>query len=819
MLSEPLRMPNARFVRYGADGSFPSEALARAVFESLAAKQRHVAIIADEETLDDLPWLGSERLDPTKDYQWSGILVQRKITKPARRVVKGTYTEWFQWYMRTQRLRAFHTVVLIGPFAVVADSEKGGYIDGLLARLSGKAQQIIIVTRDNAPAPPTVDERRIMEVARTLLYGTRLTWPELLKQAGRTLVPIPREKLEKTVGRYKWRIAKHHPRLRLDDIDEELVQGMVARVPSDYVDGKKGQIEQLFERKDRFHRELRAPDEMLRQRLFEKVGRLGWVTVPEGAEGLSIWLERLNKEFDPRLGKIHNSLEYVDREQWLGLLAPTRQHVRRLLDGLVAEGRLERKLWFREIGRPALAYLLPGKTPFLKGRCGQCAFYVPVRRRCRLWWLVNKKQVFFDAKWKKPGSSVTQFELHKMKYASRIGPHSSACQRYIDKKRDHLRKAVPAHCDTCGNGLRPPEGSAVTCMNCGTKYVRYKTKVKVMTAYEHEYTKLYAEITGGDATTDLETWKKEMRGRLPTLLEQKTETQDLDLLADADSEEHLARIWPQFNQGLQNQVDRLANTSNIAKRFTMAMAESAKNATQRIIAIAKLYAGDVGPAIALQEKYLALIPSAGPSRLLTYEALVMREYWRCYGLALKKAQQWFGPRKRSRFVREFVGDPAGKARGYSALDAAINYLHQRRLRQAELINADVGFIGISDGFLHKEQFNSRGIGLLLDMIDPFKFADREELLVVALNGGISWMDFRLERDRRGSTFYYPSEKGRVILDQAGADADALVVRYQNREMRLKEAFREFATLLLHELEKDGQDLLLAKPFVLGAMPE
>jgi hypothetical protein len=204
-----------------------------------------------------------------------------------------------------------------------------------------------------------------------------------------------------------------------------------------------------------------------------------------------------------------------------------------------------------------------------------------------------------------------------------------------------------------------------------------------------------------------------------------------------------------------------------------------------------------------QGKYLTLIMGASPTKLLPYEALVMRQYWLCYGLALKGAQQWFGPRKRSRFVAEFVKDPAGRARGYSPVDAAINYLHQRRLRQAERINAEVGFQGTCDGFLHKERYNSRKIGLLLDMIDPFKFADREELLLVVLDQGLTWDDFRIETDRRGSNFYYPTSIAEDKLNQAGADADNLVVRYQGIDMSLIDAYRTFASSLLHTL--DTQD--------------
>ncbi len=133
------------------------------------------------------------------------------------------------------------------------------------------------------------------------------------------------------------------------------------------------------------------------------------------------------------------------------------------------------------------------------------------------------------------------------------------------------------------------------------------------------------------------------------------------------------------------------------------------------------------------------------------------------------------------------------------MDAAINYLHQRRLQQAIRINAEAGILGRCDGFLHKERYNSRRIGLLLDMIDPFKFADREILLAVILNGGLSWRDFKLETDRRGLTFYYPTGDAKAKLDRAGVDADNSVVRYQGSEIQLNEAYRQFAASLFQEL--------------------
>jgi hypothetical protein len=653
-------------------------------------------------------------------------------------------------------------------------------------------------------------------VLRALLYGTRLSRPELVELASRTFVTIPGDLLDKALKRNgHWQISKEHPRLRLEELDEELLQGMLATVPRGYIGGKPGQVESLFKRQGRLWRGLEVPDSMLNERVLEDVKTRAWETVPDEAKKAGEWLRELSSAGDPRLERLYRSQEFVSDRQWQAVINPPRRQVHRVMQRLAGEGMLETRIWFREIGRPATAYFLPGKPPFLEERCGQCAFYVPAKRNCRLWWLVDKKRRFFDHGWREAGSLVTPFEIHKMKYAWRIGPHSSACTRFIDKKRDHLRKAVPPKCEICGEALRAV-GRTVICQNCHTKYVKYtkwgekeKEKVKVLTAYEHEFNRLYHEITGGDAAADYQEVRREIRSRLPEIMKGKVGEEDVDVLADElpEPEPGPPRVWPRFDRELQDKVNRLAQTTDVARRFSIAMARSAISATRRIGELAKLNPKEVAQAVTNQGRYLARIEAANPAHLLTYEALIMNQYWKCYRLALGKGRLWFGPRKRGRFVSELVGSSAGRARGYTAVDAAINYLHQRRLRQAERINAEIGFTGTCNGFLHKERYNSRGIGLLLDMIDPFKFADREELLVVTLNGGISWTDFRLERDRRGSTFYYPAQSAESILNQAGSDADEIEASFGGRETKLSEAYRQFATGMLSSLGTGKSDEL------------
>jgi hypothetical protein len=105
------------------------------------------------------------------------------------------------------------------------------------------------------------------------------------------------------------------------------------------------------------------------------------------------------------------------------------------------------------------------------------------------------------------------------------------------------------------------------------------------------------------------------------------------------------------------------------------------------------------------------------------------------------------------------------------------------------------------------------------MIDPFKFADREELLLVVLNRGLTWRDFRIEVDRRGSNFYYPRAEAEPKLDQAGMAADALVVKYLGVSVGLAEAYRQFATNLLSVIEGSENTVPFLDSFVFSFSAE
>jgi hypothetical protein len=142
----------------------------------------------------------------------------------------------------------------------------------------------------------------------------------------------------------------------------------------------------------------------------------------------------------------------------------------------------------------------------------------------------------------------------------------------------------------------------------------------------------------------------------------------------------------------------------------------------------------------------------------------------------------------------------GRARGYTAVDAAINYLHQRRLFKARSINVQLGLdFNPGEGFLHRRRWNPEGLGLVLDLIDPFKFADREKLLGAVLDVSLNWRDFYGATDRHGVRFYYPRPEAVGVLERVGEAADKTPVNYGGAALTLVEAYRSMVTSLIQNL--------------------
>ncbi len=99
-----------------------------------------------------------------------------------------------------------------------------------------------------------------------------------------------------------------------------------------------------------------------------------------------------------------------------------------------------------------------------------------------------------------------------MRNSSRISPHSSACMNFVDKKRDYSLKELPSQCDVCGEPLSSMPGKLNECINCRTRYVRAKKKVRVLTAYENRFQSAYLELGGRKPSVDLTRLREERAG-------------------------------------------------------------------------------------------------------------------------------------------------------------------------------------------------------------------------------------------------------------------------------------------------------------------
>lgn len=201
------------------------------------------------------------------------------------------------------------------------------------------------------------------------------------------------------------------------------------------------------------------------------------------------------------------------------------------------------------------------------------------------------------------------------------------------------------------------------------------------------------------------------------------------------------------------------------------------------------------------------------TRALAYEARVNNLYWSAYKTMLRVSGLDFKSRVRDRFVRELVDSARARARGYSPANAGINYLHQRRLVRCRVVNAraGIGWVGC-EGMFHVAK-RKPSIGLLLDLSDSFRLADREAFLAESLKFNISREDFVARLGRHRLWFFYPSAEGLEKLENIGSNADAMRVNFVGRELELTEAYQEFVKSFVNAVDKREVELL--RPFVYG----
>ncbi len=892
-------------VHFHRQGEDVSRSVTDFIYESQRSYRRdRCAVFGELEVVKLLVknGLDADYLYADTNYQWSGI--QRRAQKPWKRIIAGDYAEWFLWYMKWQRFRAFHTIVLLNPIQYLLECESRGYIDGLLARLVSKPLNKMIIFEDERfkqVVQGWIEQRRIVDIdlksgfgeqelwqaVLAILYGTRLTGTRLQLALERTiwaatrgdtqLVPNAASRLRAFIER-----SVHDGCYRLSETGVKFVQGLEKVVTKREVEGEE-EIEQLF-KQTRRRKALSLPESWLEGQISTIVKQREWVTVPMLAQLAWERLEELRQSEDYGLREVLEEFEYDTLDEAQRRLSPSRPTIRRILEKLAQKGQLERHLWSREIGRASIVYCLPGRLPFkADNQCGQCAFYNSLRHRCRLWWLLDKTFHSSNPRWAKAGEyPLSLFEIHKMKNSWRIGPHSSACLRFLDKKRDYKRKSFPEYCDICDQAILGGKMSEdfYRCTNCGTRYFRMRTDVKVLTSYEHEFRKRYQEIAGREPEPDLKKFAEDQAesvyriveaaeyrshrtefgpsenphsrtvvlfpgdkmlvrdGKLFLMKRRKVEAipasgtvivdhlkidseQRAELEKQGATIKDLTKTDTIPSRGASPKFDPAPSIEKILREnqefvrgLALAMGNSAIIGTRRIVALANLRGSEIEMLQSAQIRFLRRLSQVLPAKFLVYEALIMKQYWRCFDLALRGVLARFGPRKKSRFVRDYVTNPAGRARGYSAVDAAINYMHQRRLYKARLVNMKLGLEwNPGEGFLHRKTKNPKGFGLILDLIDPFKFADREKLLDAMLKYELNWRDFYIATDRLGAKFYYPQPHAIDIMELIGTDSDNLPVNYGGKPMALREAYESTTSKLIQALDSNDPNSYV--PFVFG----
>jgi hypothetical protein len=856
-------------------------------------KDRFALMLEPEPPRSLLSTLNAEVLSPDVDYHWSGI--QRRGEKPRKRTLVGDYYDWCCWFLRTQRFRAFHTIVVVDPVGSLIAYGCKGYLDGVLARLRAKPIRFVVLESmeyrqvvDDWLGGARVKDPRVadafgrhdsMQAVLALLYGTRLQIGSLRNALSKTLWASANgglEAAEKATSSMRGFVEKSYHRdthLRLSERGRKFAEGMVEEVVMPLEPDDEPDIKRVFRGRSRGPRPV-LPDSWLRSEVLEFIEERGWMTVPMLAKVLYERHCTLRRDEDSRFMKLLDDHPYLSLEENERLIAPSRHKVRQLLAKLQDEGTIASRKWYREVGRPAKAYFPMGQSPLdAEGRrCGQCAFHISLRRQCRLWWLLARSFGFSDPRWTSDGERpLSPLEIHKMKNASRIGPHSSACKRFVDKKRDYSLKGLPLVCDLCGWPLSTTAGKLVECANCRTRYFKTKKRVRVLTAYEDRFQSTYFELAGRKASEDLTRLREQQagsgfgaleeirfqeqrlaeaephsatlmlfpgdkmlvrEGRISFLGSRKVETVQLANTVIVDhgvlEDEQIAELTDggatvrsvvkrmesdapvEVRYDLGSMAKRLASSHpNIGRTFAVAMAKSAIHATEHIVVMA-LSESDMSATVAELSRLLRRLERSPPNSFLTYEAIIMKRYWSLYDMALKANLQRFGPRKRSRFVREHVTSPTGRARGYTAVDSAINYLHQRRLFKVRQTNRQLGIVARGEGFLHRKAWNAEGLGLILDLVDPLKFGDREKLLEGVLDYRVNWRDFHTATDRQGTTFYYPKSEAVPVLEKLGDDADTMQVEREGKNVPLMEAYKQSVLSLVESLNTNRASFL---PFV------
>ena len=540
--------------------------------------------------------------------------------------------------------------------------------------------------------------------------------------------------------------------------------------------------------------------------------------------------------------------------------SPTR--IRRILQEMVEENALTRLTYVRGVGRPVFVYRKRGdgdELAWLESRCGDCAFYVRTHRRCRLWWAVNR----FDgnaihSRW----DQLPRMAHEKLRYGiSGMGPKATACDYFAPKKKDFPVRNAPEECLGCGTTIDIPLAKVVQCAKCGTRYKPFKDRILVLYNYDQIFSDRYSKIVGARPPS------RALAVRYAEENEQQLAQRDLIVLYPTEKvlagpegviirKEGLESFQPYTRtygvvdygalsdekaailQGKGLNVFRRSMVQNapspskqlppdfaekfggfrdqgVPKVIAESLMRSVIIATRRILTIQgrQLQAELISRQLLEYARFKQDPRLSNLDALLAYEARVSNQYWKAYKLRLRIIGLDFKSRVRDRFVREIVLSVRARARGYSVVNAGINYLHQRRLLKCRLVNAGLG-LGWDgfEGIIHVAR-RRQAIGLMLDLSDQFKLADREILLDMCAKREVTADDFVGARGRQGVRFYFPLDIGIQKLERAGQTADQLLVFYDQHEIPLMEAYGRYIESFVAAVESRSPESFL--PFTYG----
>ena len=536
----------------------------------------------------------------------------------------------------------------------------------------------------------------------------------------------------------------------------------------------------------------------------------------------------------------------------------------RLLERMASEHILTRSEYQRGGRGPMFVYYLHGSSreaDIFENKCGDCAFYTRVAQRCRLWWALSR---FNAAQVYSRRDELSVVSRDKLANANtRVGPHATACDYFAPKKRDFPLTEAREICLGCGKEVESPVAKLVKCANCGTAYKPLASKILVSYNYEQIFRDRYLQISGVHPPSHAllipsqEYYGKRDWRDLIVLYPQETVRFGADGMYvkredGSNTFQRYEKIYHVVDYGAlgpiaASKLERLGTKvvqrslgwrygdpslelyppigfveslrilrqdSRLRRRLSESLLLSVIVATRHIADRGGQTLKVLVNRQLLEYKRMMSDRELGVTRALAYEARVSNLYWSAYKTMLRVSGLDFKSRVRDRYVRELVETARARSRGYSQANAGINYLHQRRLTQCRFANAQagIGWIGC-EGILHVAN-RKPPIGLLLDLSDPFKLADRQSFLIESLRFKISREDFVARLGRHRLWFFFPSVEGVEKLEDIGSNADKVQMTYDGREMELTAAYREYVNSFVETVTKCDPSIL--HPFVYGA---